>query len=76
MLSLHTKQQKGDAFCANSLFKKKGKVFCYLMFARKNEIMLLEILVNVPCTVHDGEGTEFTSVIPADFSEEVVVLTA
>ena len=34
------------------------------------------LLVNVPCTVHDGEGTEFTSVIPADFSEEVVVLTA
>ena len=46
------------------------------MFARENDIMLLEILVNVPCTVHDGEGTEFTSDIPADFSEEVVVLTA
>ena len=46
------------------------------MFARENDIMLLEILVNVPCTVHDGEGTEFTSVIPADFSEKVVVLTA
>ena len=46
------------------------------MFARENDIMLLEVFVNIPCTVHDGEGTEFISAIPADFSEEVVVLTA
>ena len=32
--------------------------------------------LNVPRTVHDGEGTEFTSVIPADFGEVVVVSTA
>jgi len=44
------------------------------MFARENDIMLLEIFVIVPCTVHDGEGTEFISVIPVDFSEEVVVV--
>ena len=40
------------------------------------KIALAMLLVNVPCTVHDGEGTEFTSDIPADFSEVVVVLTA
>ena len=40
--------------------KKKERRFCYSMFARENDVMLLEIFVNVPCTVYDGEGTEFT----------------
>ena len=48
--------------------KRKGFLFFRHYVTRCN--------LNVPCTVHDGEGTEFTSVIPADFGEVVVVLTA
>ena len=51
MISHNSK--KGDAICANSLFKQKEgkKVFCCSMFVRENDIMLLEMFVIVPCTV-------------------------
>ena len=58
------------------LSSKKKERSSFAIQCSLEKIALATLLVNVPCRVHDGEGTEFTSDIPADFSEEVVVLTA